>query len=90
MYEENNVPMLDYSGKRIEEGFYMDKDSLIYVYQDKGTYFWLIERDYEKSRDSAFLTEDEAKRLTRVVNPGELEKQLMLQLKFLRRKIIRG
>ena len=90
-YGENCTAILhDINGLNIREGFYFDKtppiSNLTYVSLDKKVYLWVIERHNEKPEDSAYLTEDNAKNLERVVNSEGWMKHLKSELKFMRKK----
>jgi len=90
-YDEKGTPILpDIDGLIIEEGFYIDRTPLLsglaYVSVDPKTSLWVVERHYEKPEDSAFLTEDNARNLERVVNSAGLIKQLKSELSFMKRK----
>lgn len=90
-YDKNGVPILrDKDRVRIEEGFYIDRtpplSGLTYVSLDRRVNCWVIEGHYQKPEDFAFLTEDNAKNLERVVNSAGLIRQLKSELNFMKRK----
>ncbi len=86
-YDENGAPILpDNEGNIIEEGFYLAEDGLSYVSLNRRVNWWMIERHYEKPGDSTYLTEDNARKLERVVNSVGLARKMKSELNFMKRK----